>query len=189
MRLWPELAGRPLMLALCKTAVATGLRFGELAALRWSDVDLLERELLVARTHVDGIGEQAPKSNEPRTIDLTPPAAAMLERWYVESGGDGHSSRARTAATCPLSTSPSSVLYPALARAGIDRIGERGRKRDFHSFRHTFARLALEGGAEIVWVQRQLGHSSITLTVDTYGHWARSAEKSQAARLALAFKL
>ena len=36
------------------------------------------------------------------------------------------------------------VLYPALARAGIQRVGERGRKRDFHSFRHTFARLALE---------------------------------------------
>src|SRR5262249_49851508 len=41
-RLWPELAERPLMLALCKTAVGTGARLGELAALRWEgDVDLL----------------------------------------------------------------------------------------------------------------------------------------------------
>jgi integrase len=36
-------------------------------------------------------------------------------------------------------------------------------------------------------VQRQLGHSSITLTVDTYGHWGRAAEKSQAERLSGAF--
>ena len=80
-----------------------------------------------------------------------------------------------------------SVLYPALDRAGVPRVGERGRKRDFHSFRHTFARIALENGAEITWVQRQLGHSSITLTVDTYGSWARSAEKSQAERLGSPF--
>ena len=47
----------------------------------------------------------------------------------------------------------------------------------------------LEGGAEITWVQKQLGHSSITLTVDTYGSWSRAAEKSQAARLVDAFSL
>jgi integrase len=36
-------------------------------------------------------------------------------------------------------------------------------------------------------VQRQLGHSSVTLTVDVYGHWARSAEKAQAEKLGAAF--
>ena len=36
-------------------------------------------------------------------------------------------------------------------------------------------------------MQKQLGHSSITLTVDTYGSWARSAEKLQAENLAAAF--
>ena len=81
------------------------------------------------------------------------------------------------------------VLYPALDRAGVPRVGERGRKRDFHSFRHTFARIALEGGAEIQWVQKQLGHSSIGLTADTYGSWSRTAQKAQAQRLAGAFTL
>jgi integrase len=190
-RLWPELAERPVMLALCKAAVGTGMRFGELAALRWADVDLLNRELHVSRTFVDGIGEQATKSNEPRTIDLTPPAAAVLEAWYRESGGDDNGlvfQREEGGHLAPGYVTPQ-VLYPALERAGIPRMGERGRKRDFHSFRHTFARIALEGGAEIVWAQRQLGHSSITLTVDTYGHWGRAAEKSQAERLAGAFTL
>jgi integrase len=193
-RLWPELAFRPVMHTLCRTAVATGLRFGELAALRWGDVDLLHREIHVSRTFVDGFGEQPPKSNEPRTIDLTPQAAELLEGWHIESGDTGLDSAALVFAreegghlTPKYVTAQ--VLYPALTRAGIPRVGERGRKRDFHSFRHTFARLALEGGADITWVQKQLGHSSITLTVDTYGSWSRAAEKSQAAKLVGAFPL
>ena len=41
-----------------------------------------------------------------------------------------------------------------------------GANRDFHSFKHTFARIALEYGAEITWVSQQLAHSSIQLTED-----------------------
>ena len=76
-----------------------------------------------------------------------------------------------------------SVLYPALERAGIPRVGESGRKRDFHSFRHTFARIALEGGAEITWVKEQLGHSSIKVTVDIYGHWIPGANRQAVNKL------
>ena len=186
-RLWPELAERPVYAAICKAAVLTGLRFGELAALEWSDVDLLNRELHVARTFTIGVGITTPKSNEPRTVDLTPQAAALLEAWLVESGGDGLVFEREDGGHLDSHYLTVYVLYPALERAGVSRVGERGRKRNFHSFRHTFARIALEHGAEITWVQRQLGHSSITLTVDTYGSWARSAEKAQAERLGAAF--
>ena len=41
------------------------------------------------------------------------------------------------------------VLYPAMKRAGVPRPGEHGRNRTFHSLRHSFARIALENGAEI----------------------------------------
>jgi integrase len=173
----------------CKVAVATGLRFGELAALRWNDVDLLNREIHVSRTFVEGVGEQPPKSNEPRTVDLTPQAAELLERWYAEGGDHGLVFQREEGGYLTPKYVTNQVLYPALKRAGVPRTGERGRKRDFHSFRHTFARLALEGSAEITWVQKQLGHSSITLTVDTYGSWSRAAEKSQAAKLVGAFPL
>jgi integrase len=188
-RLWPELAFRPVMIALCKTAVATGARFGELAALRWDDVDLLNRELHISRTLTDGIGETSTKSNEPRVVDLTPPAAKVLEAWFTLSEGTGRVFEREDGTPLSSTYVLRQVLYPALERAGIPRVGERGRKRDFHSFRHTFARIALEGGAEITWVQRQLGHSSIVLTVDTYGEWARAAQKAQAEKLADAFTL
>jgi integrase len=177
------------MLALHKTAVGTGLRIGELAALRWSDVDLLNRELHVRRTYVDGIGEQTPKSGEARTIDLTPPAARVLEDWFKASGDDGLVFEREEGGYLTSNYVTKSVLYPALERAGVPRVGESDRKRDFHTLRHTFARIALEGGAEITWVKEQLGHSSITLTVDLYGHWSRASKKAQAKRLAKAFAL
>ena len=51
----------------------------------------------------------------------------------------------------------------------------------------AFARIALESGAQLTWVQAQLGHSSITLTRDVYGAWSRRAEKLEAQRLDGAF--
>jgi integrase len=188
-RLWPELAG--VELALCKTAVSTGLRFGELVALRWSDVNLLTKELRVARAWTEGVGETGPKSGKARVVDLTPGAVAVLEGWYKESNPAGDAyvfdrylgkyrpDFGRIAPGYMLQR----VLYPALERAGISRAGEHGRNRTFHSFRHTFARIALENAAPIDWVKRQLGHSSITLTVDTYGEWSREAHKREAERL------
>jgi integrase len=187
-RLWPELDVRPVYAHLCKLAVGTGLRFGELAGLRWGDVDLLNSELHVARTYTVGVGETPPKSGEPRTIDLTPQALGLLERWFKLTGDDGLVFENETGGYLD-GAYVRRLLYAAMDRAGIPRVGERGRKRDFHSLRHSFARIALEHGAEITWVQKQLGHSSIVLTVDTYGSWARVAEKAQAEKLAGAFAL
>ena len=189
-RLWPELAYRPLMLALLKTAVGTGARFGELAALDWDHVDLLAGDLHIACSFSEGFGVTAPKSGEARTVDLVPATAKVLEDWYTQSGGEGLVfAREEDGGYLTSSYVLRRVLIPALKRAGVPRVGERGGVRDFHSLRHTFARIALEGGAPIDWVHRQLGHSSIMLTVDTYGDWSRSAQKAEAKRLSKAFKL
>jgi integrase len=55
------------------------------------------------------------------------------------------------------------VWKPLLSRAKLPY-------RPYHSTRHTFATWLLESGADIRWVQRQLGHASIGQTADTYGH-------------------
>src|SRR5262245_36741174 len=183
-RLWQELVERPVYLALCKLAVLTGMRFGELAARTWADVDLLNRELHVRQTYTAGIGITPPKSGESRVVDLVPPAAALLEAWLVESGRDeGLVFEREDGGYLESRYVTRHVLYPTMQIAGIPRVGEGGRARTFHSFRASFARVALENGSEITWVQRALGHASIVLTVDLYGGWARSAQKAQAERL------
>jgi integrase len=189
-RLWPELAERPVYLALHKVAVTTGLRFGELAALEWDgDVDLLNREVHVRKQYSEGIGiVEMPKDNEERTVDLSPQAASVLEQWFTESGG-GKLVFERETGGYLSNGYTRDVLYKALDRAGIPREGESGRLRDFHALRHTFARITLQHGTPIVWVKEQLGHSSITLTVDLYGHWSEAARKAEAQKLAGAFPL
>jgi integrase len=200
-RLWPALPGEmpaAVFKFLCQSAVMTGMRLGELVALRWTDVQLLDREVLVRRSFVEGkgadgqpIGETTPKSGRTRTVDLTPGAAAVLEAWAklsaVEPDSTGLVFPNAAGGHLVASTVTRGILYPAMERAGIPRDGEHGRKRNFHSFRHSFARISLQGGAEMSWVQRQLGHSTITLTVDRYGRWERKAEKLQAQALGGAF--
>ena len=78
-------------------------------------------------------------------------------------------------------------LYTAMIAADIPRVGPTGEKRTFHSFRHTFAKCALEQGAEITWLSRHLGHGSLKVTSDIYGHFERSGRKKQTAKLEGAF--
>jgi hypothetical protein len=69
------------------------------------------------------------------------------------------------------------VLYRlALAKAGI-------RKIRLHDLRHTFGSLLLQNGASIVYVKDQMGHSSIQVTVDIYGHLIPGASLSFVDRL------
>ena len=54
-------------------------------------------------------------------------------------------------------------FYPALERAGVRRIR-------FHDLRHTYAALMISLGENIKFIQKQMGHASLTTTMDTYGH-------------------
>ena len=66
--------------------------------------------------------------------------------------------------------------------AGVPRGRPTQERRTFHSFRHTFAK-RLESGAQITWLSRHLGHSSLKVTTDIYGHWERAERKLQAAKM------
>jgi integrase len=185
-RLWTALEKRPIHLVAFKLLATTGMRFGELAGLKWSDVRLLEGELDVRRQFTAGEEVDRPKDSEPRVVHLVPAARTLLDEWWIATGDEGlvfenedgghlDDSRARK------------VLYAALTRGGIARVGESGGKRNIHSLRHVFARSCLEAGAPLDWLKDELGHSSITLTVDTYGKWAQAASREQAERLEGAF--
>lgn len=202
-RLWESFARRQdlLGLHLCKTAITTGLRLGELVALTRSDVDLRLRSLTVTQAYRTEDGLTKPKSGKGRTVQLSEDATAVLREWVelrsadlfkpdallFPNGAGHHLDRAKVTKL---------MLYPAMKEAkppqgkrlrkgewGIPRQGERGNLRSFHSFRHTYARLVLEAGGDRFWLQQQLGHSSAAMT-ERYSMWSKEAERRQADELA-----
>lgn len=168
-------------------ALKTGMRQGELLGLRWGDIDLQAAVIRVRRSYTNGI-KSTPKNHERRDVDLTSDLVELLGWWWGECGRPADSA----ALVFPGESRSGHLsgsnllrryLYPAMARAGIPRTGPTGESRVFHSLRHTYAKRALENGAQITWLSRHLGHSSLKVTTDIYGHWERAERKAQAARL------
>lgn len=174
---------------LCLVALKTGMRQGELFALRWDDVDL-EQAVIRVRSSYTGGTVGTPKNRERRDVDLISDVVDLLAVCLEEhdtSSGDlvfrGQNGHRFLSPTVVLRRH----LYPAMAAAEIRRVGPTEEKRTFHSFRHTFAKRALESGAQITWLSRHLGHSSLKVTTDIYGHWERAERKLQAAKMEGAF--
>jgi integrase len=74
-----------------------------------------------------------------------------------------------------------------MKRVRVQREGPTGEKRTFHSLRHTYAKRALENGRRITCLSRHLGHSSLKVTTDVYGHFERAERKKEAELMAGAF--
>jgi integrase len=172
---------------LCLVALKTGMRQGELFALRWSDVDL-EQAVIRVRASYTGGSLGTPKNRERRDVDLISDVVALLSGLRTGDSNDdlvfpGENGHGFLSPTVVLRRH----LYPAMVAAQIRRVGPTQEKRTFHSFRHTFAKRALESGAQITWLSRHLGHSSLKVTTDIYGHWERAERKLQAAKMEDAF--
>ena len=144
----------------------TGLRFGEMAALRIGRLDLLRRRAIVAEsvTLVRGVQTWGtPKGHEHREvpiprflIDEVPTQVAGKQRdELVFTGENGGALRAQ-------------VFQRSVLRAGAERLDLNGLHP--HELRHTAASLAIASGATIKVVQQMLDHKSATMTLDMYGH-------------------
>jgi integrase len=173
-------------------ALKTGMRQGEILGLTWEDVDLQEAVIRVRRTFT-GREISLPKNHERRDVDLMEDVVDLLGWWWGETGRPSSSLLVFAGDSAAGHLSPSNLLrrhlYPAMERAGIERRGATGEKRVMHSFRHTFAKRALENGAQLTWLSRHLGHSSLAVTTEVYGHWERAERRAQMNRLTGVFSV
>lgn len=152
-------------------ALTTALRRGELLALRWRDVELLEGRLTVREAYVRG-AFQTPKSKASRrTIELGPRALQVLqEQWAATSyKGDDELVFGHPLKGSPLDPSKlgREYLRPALQRAKITKPF-----RVWHDLRHTALTHEAAAGNPGVYVQLKAGHSSSAIT-ERYVHAAQ----------------
>jgi len=150
--------------ALIVVAVRTGMRQGELRALRWLDVDLNAGRLVVRRAAWKTV-VASPKNGRMREIALNAQAESILRQhprrseWVFSSG----------AGTMLSKGEMKWPLWSACDRANLRRIG-------WHTLRHTFASHLVMRGAPLKAVQELLGHSTIEMTM-RYSHLTPDARR------------
>jgi integrase len=166
---------RPLLL----TAIFTGLRASELRGLRWADVDLKRGELHV-RQRADYYRQMGPLKSEAgeRSIPLAPMLINMLREWRLicpkgelnlvfPNGAGRIESHANII---------NRGLIPVQTAAGVTSPDGKAKYTGLHSLRHFYASWCInrrvDGGLELPLkvMQARLGHASVQMTADRYGH-------------------
>jgi integrase len=169
------------------TALRTGLRIGELIALKPEDIDFDDMFIEVRRGYVRGRFTTT-KSNKMRKVDMSPQLAGVLKRYLVQRkeealrNGWGEPPEVLFYNEQGRILNPGSFGYKVfqrwLKKAGLRRV-------TFHSLRHTYATLRLLKGDNILDVSKQLGHQDIKITTETYYHWIPGSNRQQVADLDL----
>lgn len=165
--------------ALLLTACMTGLRRGELLGLKWEDADFNAKTISVRRS-VRGITLVETKSaHSVRRVSISDTLINALREHQTRQLVDGPDnplglifpSEAGTPTDGPNLLRR--IFWPTLTRAGLRRVR-------FHDLRHSYAALAISRNVPLKVIQRQLGHSSIQITADTYGHLLPETESMAA---------
>jgi len=172
-------------------AATTGMRRGEVIGLRWRDVDLSARRLVIAHT-ITAVGyklvEGAPKTNRGRrTIALDVETARLLtehrDRQRAEKDAVGIGYRDRGLVFAREDGSPvhpdyfSQTFDRTVARLGLPRIR-------LHDLRHTHATLGLAAGVPVKVMSSRLGHATSAFTQDVYMHAIPELEEAAAEQIA-----
>ncbi|HGA1305747.1 TPA: tyrosine-type recombinase/integrase [Streptococcus suis] len=160
--------------------LATGCRFGEVVALEWSDIDLDNGTISITKNYnrllklID-----TPKSKagvrvisiDKKTINLLRLYKNRQRQIFIETG-------ARVSSVV-FATPLKEYQNMATRQESLDRrIAEIGIPRfTFHAFRHTHASLLLNAGISYKELQYRLGHATLAMTMDIYGHLSKDKEK------------
>ena len=168
-------------------AARAGLRRGELVALQWGGIEFGQddkdgnRFILVQHNYVRR-EHTTTKSKKSRRVDMSRQLRSVLMslrdarlRTVTMEGKTDISKELVFSSPDGKILDPDNFYHrhfvPMLSKSGI-------RKIRLHDLRHTFGSLLIQGGASLAYVRDQMGHASIQITVDVYGHLVAGADVS-----------
>ena len=144
----------------------TGVRYGEMAGLRVSRLNMDRRRASIEEAVVEVAGRLVygtPKTHQSRTVPVPRFLLEELAQLVAGKDHDDHVFARGDGQVLRLSWFRRYVFDPAVAATGLDGLTP-------HGLRHTAASLAIASGADVKVVQTMLGHASATMTLDLYGH-------------------
>ena len=163
---------------LYKTLLASGCRIGEALALEWSDIDLKKGIISISKTLNRYQETNTPKSKAGlREIDIDKATVSLLKeykkRQQIQAWQLG---RSESIVFTPFTTK---YAYACLLRKRLQGHFKAASVPDisFHGFRHTHATIMLYAGIEAKDLQYRLGHSNISMTLNTYVHATKEGAK------------
>lgn len=184
-----EERGQPVFAAVIALGATTGLRRGELAGLRWSDVDLDARRLTVRRSiknDVDGSWIPGPpKTHQVRRIALDDFTTSVLathlaqaRRWAEEAGV----SLAQESYALTHDPSGATPIRPDALSGGFARIAKAARVGgvSLHTLRHFSASMLVASGRDVRTIAGRLGHSDASTTLRVYAHVVEGRDQDAA---------
>jgi len=173
----------PISANLIQFAAWTGLRTGELFALTWGDIDLVEGLCRVNKTISRGVLKNSPKTTSGfRTVELLPKAreALVQQKQFSYLAGEHvflqHDTMQAFTTDDQLRKR---VWLKAMRKSGVAY-------RPPYQLRHTYASTMLSAGANPMWVASQMGHADWGMIRKIYGKWVQQ-ETSEATRMANIF--
>lgn len=170
-------------------AAYTGLRWSEMLGLRRADIDLahgrvrVERQVIEVQSRFVECGPLKTAASR-RSVTLPPFLIEMLEQQLTERaqpGSEGHVFVNTARHTPHVSSFTGQTWAAARRRAGLDGIR-------WHDLRHTAVALAIEQGAHAKAIQERMGHATVKVTLDRYGHILPSIEERVAGGLEDAYR-
>lgn len=162
----------------------TGCRIGEALGLRWADLDLGKKQVTIRRSSAT---TTTTKTKKARTISLLPEVVSVLRELKIRQAeerlaiGPGWKDKVGLVFT----TASGEAIDTRNAQRDLRYVRKKlsiSEKRPWHSLRHGLATRLLRNGMAAHDVQAILGHSSIRVTVDTYGHVDAAVSQEKLAR-------
>ena len=165
-------------------ALRTGMRLGELLAVQWGDIDFNSGYIVVRRTYKRGEFTET-KNKKSRRVDMSESLKAVLQEQATKQKKQTLKNGWNEQPELIFTTQAGKALEQNYIRRVFKRVLKKAGLREIriHDLRHTFASQMLTLGESPVYVKEQLGHHSIQLTVDTYGHWIKTDRQCGANKL------